>query len=59
MRSGLETKGYRKRKNPKNWQSFLRDNTNKTELFNFLTEKIVKLCKTNIVFVTKGETVVA
>lgn len=47
-----------KGKIPQNWQSFLRDNTNKTELFSFLADKIVELCSTNIVIVTRLEGVV-
>jgi hypothetical protein len=47
-----------KGKIPKNWQNFLRDNSNKTELFQFLADKIVEHCTSNIVYVTRGETVV-
>ena len=36
----------------------MRDNTNKTELFDFLATKIVKLCTTNIVYVTREDSVV-
>lgn len=43
---------------PQNWQSFLRDNTNKTELFSFLADKIVELCRTNTVIVTRLDGVV-
>ena len=42
---------------PKNWQSFMRDNTNKTELFHFLADMIVGHCTDNIVYVTQGDTV--
>ena len=38
---------------PPNWNSFLRDNDNKTELFSFLADKIVENCTSNAVFVTK------
>ena len=38
---------------PPNWNSFLRDNDNKTELFSFLADKIVENCTGNVVFVTK------
>ncbi len=44
-----------KTKVPPNWRSFLRDNDNKTELFEFLADKIVTLCLENVVIVTKGE----
>jgi hypothetical protein len=43
---------------PQNWRSFLRDNSNKTELFNFLADKIVKMCSNNAVIVTQEESVV-
>ena len=46
-----------KTKVPPNWKSFLRDNDNKTELFGFLADQIVKLCPHNVVIVTKGEQV--
>ena len=42
-----------KGKIPQNWCSFLRDNSNKTELFNFLANKIVKMCSNNTVIVTQ------
>ena len=32
------------------WHSFLRDNSNKTELFNFLADKIVKMYSNNTVY---------
>lgn len=41
-------------KTPKKWHNFLRDNTNKTELFNFLADKIVGIQTTNTIVVTKG-----
>jgi hypothetical protein len=44
-----------KGKTPQNWHSFLRDNTNKTELFNFLADKIVKMYSNNTVIVTQEE----
>ncbi|KAK3885071.1 hypothetical protein Pcinc_010725 [Petrolisthes cinctipes] len=40
---------------PTNWKSFLRDNNNKTELFEFLADKIVTMCPDNVVVVTKGD----
>ncbi|KAK4304447.1 hypothetical protein Pmani_023602 [Petrolisthes manimaculis] len=43
---------------PKNWQSFMRDSSNKTELFEFLADKIVENCTDNIVYVTRGKNVV-
>lgn len=47
-----------KGKSPPNWQNFLRDN-NKTELFNFLADKIVYMCTPNAVIVTKEEDAVS
>ncbi|XP_034030967.1 uncharacterized protein LOC117514556 [Thalassophryne amazonica] len=44
-----------KTKLPPNWKHFLRDNDNKTELFEFLADKIVSLCAENVVIVTKGK----
>jgi hypothetical protein len=40
---------------PSNWRSFLRDGDNKTELFNFIADKISRTTTTNVVVVTKGE----
>ncbi len=53
-------KGVRRRvagsnKMPKNWQSFLRDDNNKTELFHFLADKIAEMHSMNVVVVTKEE----
>ncbi len=53
-------KGVRRRvagsnKMPKNWQSFLRDDNNKTELFHFLADKIAEIHSMNVVVVTKEE----
>ena len=42
-------------KTPGNWQSFLRDASNKTELFHFLAEKMCEAETTSTVIVTKGE----
>lgn len=39
---------------PRNWHSFLRNNTNKTELFEYLAEKIIDNCKKNTIIVSKG-----
>ena len=47
-----------KGKIPQNWRSFLRDNSNKTELFNFLADTIVKMCSNNTVIVTPEKGVV-
>jgi hypothetical protein len=47
-----------KGKTPQNWHSFLRENTNKTELFKFLADKIVKMCSNNKIIVTQEEGVV-
>jgi hypothetical protein len=43
-----------------NWNIFLRDNSNKTELYNFLADKIVKMCPntSNTVIVTQEDGVV-
>jgi len=42
-------------KTPGNWQSFLCDASNKTELFHFLAEKMCEAETTSTVIVTKGE----
>ena len=43
-------------KAPTNWMSFLRDNTNKTELFHFLAGKVCNTSTTSTtIIVTKGE----
>ena len=42
-------------KTPGNWHSFLRDASNKTELFYFLAEKMCEAETTSKVIVTKGE----
>ena len=42
-------------KTPTNWRSFLRNDSNKTELFHFLAEKICEAQTTSTVIVTKGE----
>jgi len=47
-----------KGKTPQNWHSSLIDNTNKTELFNFLADKTVKMCPNNTVIITQEEGVV-
>ncbi|KAJ8353458.1 hypothetical protein SKAU_G00210250 [Synaphobranchus kaupii] len=44
---------------PRNWRSFLRENDNKTELFNFLADKIVRMHTPNTVIVTKEEDTVS
>ena len=46
-------------KTPGNWQSFLRDASNKTELFHFLAEKMCEAETTSTVIVTKGEDVIS
>ncbi|KAJ8333969.1 hypothetical protein SKAU_G00412880 [Synaphobranchus kaupii] len=40
---------------PSNWWNFLRDSDNKTEIFNFLADKITQMSATNIIIVTKEE----
>ena len=42
-------------KTPTNWRSFLRNDSNKTELFHFLAEKICETQTRSTVIVTKGE----
>ena len=41
---------------PKKWQKFKKDNTKKTELFNFIAKK--ELCAANVVYVTKDDCVI-
>ncbi|KAK4313631.1 hypothetical protein Pmani_015035 [Petrolisthes manimaculis] len=43
-----------KTKLPSNWKMFLRDNNNKTEVFEFLANKIVTKCPDNVIVVIKG-----
>ena len=40
---------------PMNWRSFLQDDSNKTELFHFLAEKLCETETSSTVVVTKGE----
>ena len=40
---------------PSKWQTFLRENDNKAELFNFLADKIAGMATPNVVIVTKEE----
>ena len=42
-------------KTPSNWKSFLRDSTNKTELFHFLADEVSEMTTGNPVIMTKGE----
>ena len=44
-----------KGKLPPVWRSFLRDNENKSDLFNFLADKIVERCQGIVVIVTREE----
>lgn len=46
-------------KTPSNWQSFLRDENNKRELFHFIADKVTETTTANIVIVTKGEDAVS
>jgi len=55
VRRRVESKG----KIPQNWQNFLRNNDNKTELFNFLADKISQMSTPNTVIVTRENDVVA
>lgn len=54
---GVRRRVTSKGKIPQNWQNFLRDNDNKTELFNFLAQKIAQMSTPNIVIVTKEDDV--
>ena len=45
----------RRCKGPSNWRNFLGDNDNKTDLFNFLADKIEHMPSPNMVIVTKEE----
>ena len=49
VRRRVESKG----KIPQNWQNFLRNNDNKTDLFNFLADKISQMSTPNTVIVTR------
>ena len=56
-------KGVRRRvesrtKVPSNWQSFLREDENKSELFEFLAEESVKLASKKQIIFTKGRSVI-
>ena len=42
-------------KTPQNWRSFLRDDSNKTELFNFLAHKMCDADTTSTIIVTRGD----
>ena len=44
---------------PPNWRSFLRNNTNKTELFNFLADQISDMQSDNAIIATREGTVVS
>ena len=44
---------------PPNWRSFLRNNTNKTELFNFLADQISDMQSDNTIIATREGTVVS
>ena len=56
-REGMEPgAGYKSRcKVPSNWRNLFGDNDNKTDLFNFLADKIEQLPSPNMVIVTKEE----
>uniref|UniRef100_H3B1L6 Uncharacterized protein n=1 Tax=Latimeria chalumnae TaxID=7897 RepID=H3B1L6_LATCH len=55
---GIWRRVTRSSKTLPNWQSFLRVDDNKTELFESLADKIALLTTTNRVIVTKGENIV-
>jgi len=42
-------------KTPQSWRSFLRDDSNKTELFNFLADKMCDADTTSTIIVTRGD----
>ena len=44
---------------PSNWRNFLRYNDNKTDIFNFLADKIEQMPSPNMVIVTKEENVLS
>ena len=44
---------------PPNWQNFMRDNDNKTELFIFLADKVAQMSARNKVIVTKEDDAVS
>ena len=44
---------------PPNWQNFVRDNDNKTELFIFLADKTAQMSARNKVIVTKEDDAVS
>ena len=44
---------------PSNWRNFLRDNDNKTDIFNFLADKIEQMPSPNMVIVTKEDNVLS
>ena len=46
-------------KTPSDWRAFLRDSNNKTELFNYLADKISQMPSTNVIIVTNGEDAVS
>ena len=56
---GVRRRVTSKGKIPSNWRNFLRDNDNKTELFNFLADKIAQMATPNVVIVTKEEDAVS
>ena len=44
-------------KTPSNWASFLRVDANKTELFGYLAKKLASALTNNVIFITKGDSV--
>jgi len=50
---GVRRKVTESSKTPPNWKGFMRNSTNKTELFKFLADKIARTTTTNPVIVTK------
>ena len=44
-------------KTPSNWASFLRVDANKTELFGYLAKKLGSALTNNVIFITKGDSV--
>jgi len=46
-------------KTPQNWRSFLRDDSNKSELFNFLADRMCDADTTSTIIVTRGDNAIS
>ena len=51
---GMRRRVIETSKTPQNWRSFLRDDNNKTELFDFLADRLCAIQTASTVIVTKG-----